>query len=58
MYVLGLTSVGRGKGRKAAGYVPVRTIEDVRQMLVDDLLHSDAASGDQVRNIGRNTHRP
>ena len=58
MYVLGMTSVGRSRGRKATGYVPARTIEDVRQMVVDDLLHSDAASGDQVRNIGRNTHRP
>ena len=35
MYVLGMTSVGRSRGRKATGYVPARTIEDVRQMVLD-----------------------
>ena len=58
MYLLEMTNATRTRGRKAKGYVPAKTIEDVRQMVVDDLLHSDAASGDQVRNIGRNTHRP
>ena len=31
----------RGRGRKASGYVPVKTIEQVRKMMIDDALHPD-----------------
>jgi len=31
----------RGRGRKASGYVPVKTIEQVRQMMIDDVLRPD-----------------
>ena len=33
MYVLGMTAEPRIRGRKPAGYVPVRTIDDVRKVL-------------------------
>jgi len=33
MYVLGMTAEPRIRGRKPAGYVPVRTIDDVRKLL-------------------------
>ena len=38
MHVLGMTTAPRSRGRKAQGYVPVRTLEDVRQMVVEDVL--------------------
>ena len=58
MYVLGMTSVGRSRGRKATGYVPVKTLEDVRQMVLDDLEHSHGGSGEQAKKNVRKTHRP
>jgi hypothetical protein len=36
-YLLGMMTGPRGRGRKASGYVPVQTIEQVRQMMIDDL---------------------
>lgn len=51
MYVLGLTSVGRSKGRKAAGYVPVRTIEDVRHLVLD--VHRDTPKSSDVGLDGK-----
>lgn len=39
MHVLGMTDQTRSRGRKARGYVPVKTIDDVRQMMLDDFLH-------------------
>lgn len=39
--VLGMAVGPRLRGRKAFGYVPVRTLEDVRRMMLDDALHSD-----------------
>jgi hypothetical protein len=39
MHVLGLTDAPRIRGRKAEGYVPIRTLEDVRVMVLDDFLH-------------------
>ena len=39
LYVLGMTTAPRIRGRKALGYRPVRTIEDIRRMLLDDKLH-------------------
>lgn len=37
MHVLGMTSETRCRGRKAQGYVPVRTMADVKRMVIDDL---------------------
>ena len=39
MHVLGMTSATRTMGRKASGYVPIRTVQDVRLMMIDDFLH-------------------
>jgi len=35
MYVLGMTAEPRTRGRKAAGYQPVRTLEDVKRMMLE-----------------------
>jgi hypothetical protein len=37
-YLLGMMTGPRGRGRKARSYVPVKTIEQVRQMMIDDVL--------------------
>ncbi len=37
--VLGMTDQPRARGRKAAGYVPVRTLDEVRDMVTHELLH-------------------
>lgn len=39
MYLLDMTNATRTRGRKAKGYVPVKTLDDVRQMLVDSVLN-------------------
>jgi hypothetical protein len=38
-YLLGMMTGPRGRGRKASGYVPVKTIEQVRRMMIDDVLY-------------------
>lgn len=35
MYILGMAEGPRTRGRKAKGYVPLRTIADVRRALVE-----------------------
>jgi hypothetical protein len=40
-YLLGMMTGPRGRGRKASGYVPVKTIEQVRKMMIDDALRPD-----------------
>ena len=40
LYLLGMTAVPRTRGRKAAGYQPVRTFEDVKNMVLDSHKHS------------------
>ena len=40
MCVLGMTTAPRTRGRKAAGYRPVRTFEDVKNMVLDSNKHS------------------
>jgi phage terminase large subunit-like protein len=40
MHVLGMTSAKRTRGRKAAGYRPVRTFEDVVSMVLEEREHS------------------
>ena len=39
MHVLGMTTAPRTRGRKAAGYRPVRTIEDVKLMVMENSKH-------------------
>ncbi len=39
MYLLEMSTAPRTRGRKARGYVPVKTLEDVRQMVLDSVLH-------------------
>jgi hypothetical protein len=39
MYLLEMTTAPRTRGRKAQGYVPVKTLDDVRQMVLDSVLH-------------------
>lgn len=41
VYLLGMMTGPRVRGRKASGYVPVETIEQVRQMMIDNVLHLD-----------------
>jgi hypothetical protein len=38
-YLIGLMTGPRTRGRKARGYVPVKTLDDVRQMVLDNFLH-------------------
>lgn len=39
MYLLDITTAPRTRGRKARGYVPVKTLDEVRQMLLDSVLN-------------------
>jgi hypothetical protein len=39
MYLLGMTTAPRTRGRKSRGYVPVKTLDDVRLMVLDSFLH-------------------
>ena len=39
MHVLGMTSASRTRGRKPSGYMPVRTLDDVRAMVLDLEMH-------------------
>jgi hypothetical protein len=39
MYLLKMTSAPRTRGRKAKGYVPVKTLDEVRQMALDSVLN-------------------
>jgi hypothetical protein len=38
-YLIGLMTGPRTRGRKAKGYVPVKTLDDVRQMVLDSVLN-------------------
>jgi len=39
MYLLEITTAPRTRGRKARGYVPVKTLDGVRHMVLDSVLH-------------------
>lgn len=39
MYLLEMSTAPRTRGRKARGYVPVKTLDDVRQMVLDSVLN-------------------
>ena len=45
MYVLNMTTMPRTRGRKPLGYVPLKTVEDVVQFMLDNPLHSPGRSG-------------
>lgn len=45
MYVLGMSTAPRTRGRKAYGYRPVRTMSDVVQMALDIEKHRAGGSG-------------
>jgi hypothetical protein len=47
MRVLKMTTAPRSRGRKAAGYRPITSVEGVVQMLIDDLLHCNTAAKDE-----------
>ncbi len=38
-YLLGMMTGPRGRGRKARGYVPVKTLEDATRLMLDNCLH-------------------
>jgi hypothetical protein len=40
LYVLGMTTEKRLQGRKASGYRPLRTVDDVRRFILETRLHS------------------
>jgi hypothetical protein len=48
MHVLKMTTAPRSRGRKAAGYRPITSVEDVVQMVLDDPLHCNTAAKDEV----------
>ena len=39
MYVLGMTTAPRTRGRKSQHYLPVRTVDDIRKMVIEAELH-------------------
>jgi hypothetical protein len=47
MHVLGMTSAVRTRGRKSNLYAPVTSVEDVRRMMVDEILHRDRGSNER-----------
>lgn len=44
LHVLGMSDQPRIRGRKALGYWPVKTVDDVRRVVVGELLHRDEGS--------------
>ena len=49
MYVLHMTTMPRTRGRKPLGYVPLKTVEDVVQFMLDNPLHSPKASDEHQK---------
>ena len=50
MHVLGMTSAVRSRGRKSLGYVPVKTVADVKRMVINDFLHRNRGSVERQEN--------
>ena len=50
MHVLGMTAAVRSRGRKALGYVPLKTVADVKRMVIDDFLHRNRGSVERQEN--------
>ena len=44
MHVLGMTTAPRTRGRKSNLYVPVTSVDGVRAMMIDEILHSHTGS--------------
>jgi len=44
MYVLGMNTAPRTRGRKSQHYLPVRTVDDIRKMVIDAELHLNRGS--------------
>jgi len=44
MYVLGMTTAPRTRGRKSQHYLPVRTVDDIRKMMIGAELHLNRGS--------------
>ena len=44
MHVLGMTTATRTRGRKSNLYVPVTSVMGVREMMIDEILHSVTGS--------------
>ncbi len=44
MYVLGMTTAPRTRGRKSRHYLPVRTVDDIRKMVIEAELHLNRGS--------------
>jgi hypothetical protein len=51
MHVLGMTNAPRIRGRKAHGYVPIRTLEGVIQMVLADVLHPNRGVGQRQEKL-------
>jgi hypothetical protein len=49
MYVLKMTTMPRTRGRKPLGYVPLQTVEDVVQFMLDNQLHSPRPSNERQK---------
>jgi len=50
LHVLNMTSGTQNRGRKPRGYVPVKSLKDVRLMMIDDFLHRvQGAGGDDKK---------
>jgi hypothetical protein len=50
MYVLNMTTMPRTRGRKPLGYVPLMTVEDVVQFMLDNPLHLPGRLGERQEN--------
>ncbi len=50
-YLLGMMEGPRTRGRKASGYVPVKTLEDVYRLVLDDELHLDGSAVEEQENF-------
>ena len=46
LYVLGMTTAPRTRGRKPLGYTPVRTMREVHEMILDIELHRNNGSNE------------
>jgi hypothetical protein len=56
--VLGFAVGPRLRGRKASGYVPVRTLADVMRMFQECLQQRDLGGVQSEESFSRNTYRP
>ena len=57
-YLMGMMQGARTRGRKASGYVPVRTLEDIKRMMLDTLRSRDRAPPADQKPLTGDTHGP